>query len=236
LYWTSSFILQKSDAYEHDKILDVFTKEWGRTEVAARGTRKIDSKLNPHLGLLDEIMIGMVRGSSRWVLVDAQLLHSFSSKNPEAYKSGFSILEIARRLLWPDLPEADVFETMRDSLSSLESLHIKPRAAPLMFWGRSLSQLGYQPKFEQCAICGSTIDEIFGFSLRQRGAVCKKCGLKTEEALILHNNSSHFWNTLREWFLKRGELVHNRYDLSEIEYASAEKLLNKYTAEVIPEI
>ncbi len=149
MYWTEAYILKKSDFLEHDRLLDVFSRDWGRIEIVARGTRKINSKLNPHLNLLDRIKIGIVRGSSRWVLVDAQTNDFFESGSAENYRLGFKVLDIAGRLLYYDLPEEKIFDLMSEILSLLRGNHLSQnRQAPYVFWAKCLNDLGYQPTLD----------------------------------------------------------------------------------------
>jgi len=76
LYTTEGFILSSREAGEAEKVVSVFTKEFGLLRLFARGARKPQSKLNPYLNIFTHGRFGFVSGKDRWHLVDAEdILH-----------------------------------------------------------------------------------------------------------------------------------------------------------------
>lgn len=76
LYKTEGFILSSREVGEAEKIISVFTKEFGLLRLFARGARKLHSKLNPYLNIFTHGRFGFVSGRDRWHLVDAEdVLH-----------------------------------------------------------------------------------------------------------------------------------------------------------------
>lgn len=76
LYKTEGFILASREAGEAEKIISVFTKEFGLLRLFARGVRRPQSKLKPYLNIFTHGRFGFVSGKDRWHLVDAEdVLH-----------------------------------------------------------------------------------------------------------------------------------------------------------------
>ncbi|MEK7085231.1 MAG: DNA repair protein RecO [Patescibacteria group bacterium] len=76
LYKTEGFILSSREAGEAEKMVSVFTKEFGLLRLFARGARRPRSKLNPYLNIFTHGRLGFVSGRDRWHLVDAEdVLH-----------------------------------------------------------------------------------------------------------------------------------------------------------------
>lgn len=232
MYWTLAFILQKSDAYENDRILDVFTQDFGRVEVIARGTRKLSSKLNGHLNLLDEIEIGLVRGSSRWVLVDAQVITPFVKNNPKSYQAGFEILSLTSKVLWPDNPEKKIFNAMREALLLLQNFDDDPSHASLRFWAQTLVCLGYSPILDKCAECKKPTQIPAGFSLLHNGIMCALCAQK-EFGNSLVYGEQNFWDGMRRYF--SNEDFSFSKEMSKT-VSQAELFLHRYSRAVAPQL
>ena len=71
IYKTEGIIIKVKETGEADKVLSVFTKDFGRLEIFAQGVRKEKSKLNYHLGIYDYSRFCFVAGRERWRLTDA---------------------------------------------------------------------------------------------------------------------------------------------------------------------
>ncbi|MBI2609803.1 DNA repair protein RecO [Candidatus Giovannonibacteria bacterium] len=77
LYQTEGIILSYFDTGEADKVLNVFTKEFGMLKLFARGVRRHASKLNRYLNLFSYGRFGFVSGRNTWHLVDSEHLRYF---------------------------------------------------------------------------------------------------------------------------------------------------------------
>lgn len=88
IYTTRGIIIKINEIGESDKILSVFTKNFGRLEILAKSARKIESKLRPHLNLFDFTAISFITGREFFKLVDAEKIYSWPnlSKNKAKIK------------------------------------------------------------------------------------------------------------------------------------------------------
>ena len=70
--------MNSADQGEADKVLTVFTKEFGMLRLFARGTRRSGSKLNKFLNIFSHARFGFVSGRDSWHLIDAENFEYFN--------------------------------------------------------------------------------------------------------------------------------------------------------------
>ncbi|MDP3784633.1 MAG: DNA repair protein RecO [bacterium] len=146
LYQTEGIILNRMDAGEADRILTVFTKEFGMLRLFARGVRKIRSKLNGFLNIFSYARFGFVSGRETWHLIDAEDLEYFDGISSDGEKikvfgrvsnflERFNRGEGKDEVLWLEFLS---FLKFLDGASG-EELEEKE----LLFYARALATLGY---------------------------------------------------------------------------------------------
>ena len=78
IYQTEGIVLGKKDFGEADRVLTVFTKEFGKINAVAQGVRYIKSKLRYSLEPLSFLRVGLVAGKSgEWRIVDAEEIENY---------------------------------------------------------------------------------------------------------------------------------------------------------------
>jgi len=76
IYTTEGIIIKIRESGEADKIFSVFTKDFGRVEIFAKGARNGKSKLNPHLALFNHSRVSFISGRDFFRLTDALKISS----------------------------------------------------------------------------------------------------------------------------------------------------------------
>jgi DNA repair protein RecO (recombination protein O) len=77
LYRTEGIVIGCKDIGEADRILSVFTKDFGKVEILAKGARLLKSKLRYHLNLFGWSHFSFISAKESWRLVDADQAHSW---------------------------------------------------------------------------------------------------------------------------------------------------------------
>ena len=131
LYQTEGIILNRMDAGEADRILTVFTKEFGMLRLFARGVRRVNSKLNKFLNLFAHGRFGFVSGKDTWHLVDAEDIGRFEDNKLEALTRAANFLE---RFCRGEGKEPGLWEALLDFIENEDEL---------LFYAKSLALLGY---------------------------------------------------------------------------------------------
>ena len=131
LYKTEGIILNRLDSGEADKVLTVFTKDFGLLRLFGRGTRRVSSKLNKFLNLFSYGRFGFVSGKETWHLIDAEDLEHFDEDKLEALGRASSFIE---RFCRGEGREDGLWEALLSFIKSGDEL---------LFYARGLAALGY---------------------------------------------------------------------------------------------
>lgn len=81
IYQTEGIVLAKKDFGEADRMLTVFTKEFGMISAMAQGVRQLKSKLRYNLDLFSYGNFSLVAGRGIWRLTDAEEIKKIDSGN-----------------------------------------------------------------------------------------------------------------------------------------------------------
>ena len=131
LYQTEGIILNSLDQGEADKVLTVFTKEFGMMRLFARGTRRVMSKLNKFLNLFSYGRFGFVSGRDSWHLVDAEDLEYLEV----TFKPEFGrVSNFIERFCPGEGREKGMWEAFWDFIKSGDEI---------LFYAEALCALGY---------------------------------------------------------------------------------------------
>lgn len=118
---TEGIIIKRRNIHEADRIITVFTREHGKLQIKARGVRRITSKRASHIELLNYAQLSLYKGSSLPVLVEAQMIESFSDIKNDLTKIGFAyhICELIDGLCPENQEQHQVFDLLKLTLERL---------------------------------------------------------------------------------------------------------------------
>ena len=114
IYQTKAFIIDSIDVGEANKILTVFTEDFGMLFVHAQGVRVLKSKLRPSIQDYSFVRIAMVKGKEYWRLTSAEKLISLHDKRiPLEIKLLLSrILAFVKRLAVGESKNQELFNSV----------------------------------------------------------------------------------------------------------------------------
>lgn len=164
-YLTDAVVLNLKSYREHDRFVDLYTKNFGRLGIKVPAGRKILSKLSQHLDIGNFIKAKFVQ-KSQLTLVDALAEKKFRFlKNDIARTALFFRLLFLIRTITPEaVPDLPFWHFL------LRSLH-EEKLDPKNF----LKLLGYSPALAECDNCRSR--EINSFYVSAQIFLCRRCGL-----------------------------------------------------------
>ena len=181
IYYTEGIILKHQDFREADRLLTVFTKNYGKIQGLAKGSRKISSKLAGNLEPFIEANLMVVRGRNMETVAGAEVIKNFSSlkKNYEAVSLANYFSEVIDRSMKPHQRELHVYSLLLEVLGYLDSNMISTDKLPQIKWffiWHYLSHLGYHPELFKCQSCGQPLANNHNFfSLRKGGIIDGQC-------------------------------------------------------------
>ena len=163
---------------ESDRILSIFTIEYGRLDAKARGCRKPQS---PLVNACQPFVFGQFEiftGREKSTVNACEVKETFYPlrEDYERFSIGSAILRLCHDAAPEGEPNAALFSLLYHTLSFLTYGKSNPQDLFCCFLIRYLTAIGYRPAITACAQCGRDIraDAIVRFSPRG-GAVCSDC-------------------------------------------------------------
>lgn len=166
-------ILKKTPYKENDVILHVYTKNFGKIGIHARGVRKLTSKNARACQemMISEMTIHLKKGLSS--LMKATPLHYLRhiKENLESEIIGNYILEYFYRYIDENIPSLEEYQMLVKSLYALDQGY-PPLLVYLLFNVFILEHNGVNLNVDGCVICGSP--KVVSISLEDGGFLCQE--------------------------------------------------------------
>lgn len=176
LYNARGIILRRRDFGEADRVVTVYTYEFGKRSFAARGSRKTTSRIAGQLEpfSLVQLFVARTRGLHIVSQVQAVEIFHFMRANETAITVAGMFAELIDWMTPDDQPISGVFDLLHASLTLLDSDR-DPGLVTIAFELGLLRHLGYRPELYRCGVCGNELQPgENGFSL-ETGVVCLNC-------------------------------------------------------------
>jgi DNA repair protein RecO (recombination protein O) len=176
---TEAIVLRSYRLGEADKVVSLFTRQFGRLRAAAGGAQRPKSRYGGTLESLSYLRLWLFERENRDLLRlnSAELIESFFDMQKE-YRLQLAaqyIAEVAERLL----PEREVNErAFRLLLAVLRSLKASGEVdRPLLYLNYWLLRLGgFLPSLDQCSQCGQALGSTGGYyGQGSEGLLCDNC-------------------------------------------------------------
>jgi DNA repair protein RecO (recombination protein O) len=178
----TALVVRTTDWSETSRIATLWTREFGKVRVLAKGGRRLKSNFEFALDLLTVCSIVWLRKSSGALdlLTEAQVVERFPvlRSNLGALYAGYYVAELLSDWTQDYDPHPVLFDAARDALRDFgaEGTSISLRLAA--FEMNLLRELGYNPVLGTCAVCGKALDESetgLAFGPAVGGVVCREC-------------------------------------------------------------
>lgn len=167
---------------ETSLIGSLFTREYGKVSVVAKGARRPKSPFEAALDLLSVCRVVFIDKSadSLCVLTEAKLAKRFRTPNGQLLRlyCGYYLVELLEKLTEHHLPQPELFDVAADTLRRLELPEVEVRSVVLRFELQLLRLTGHLPSFRLCAQCGNEVQSTHGwitFGPLSTGVLCDGC-------------------------------------------------------------
>lgn len=87
---TEGIIVKRHNLGEADRIITVFTPQFGKISIKAAGVRKITSKRSAHIELLNQSILSLYKGSGMYVLTEVKMVEDFQELKKDFNKIGLA--------------------------------------------------------------------------------------------------------------------------------------------------
>ncbi len=178
-----ALILRHQRWGEADRLLTIFTREYGKLRIVAKGARKTTSRKAGHLEPFMRSALQLAQGRDLWIVTQADTINAFLPIRDDLQLMGIAsyVIELLDKFTYEDGTNPPLY---RLAVETLERLCAgDPVFVVLRFYEmRLLDILGYRPQLFQCIGCQEEIKaEDQYFSALVGGVICPRCGHKYED-------------------------------------------------------
>jgi DNA repair protein RecO (recombination protein O) len=178
-----ALVVRGTDWSETSRITTLFTREFGKVRALAKGGRRLKSSFDCAFDLLSVCRVVFLKKASGALdlLTEARLEEQFPilRENLKALYAGYYIAELLADGTQDYDPHPALFEAALGALRELGKSG-EPAAVATRFELVWLQELGYSPRLDACATCGSELLPHGAvratFSPAAGGMLCPGCG------------------------------------------------------------
>lgn len=141
---TEAIILKREDFRERDERISLYTKDFGKITLVAKGIRRIEAKLRGNLDIFNFVDIIFVEGLKYPILtaIDARERFDNLACDPFLYKASLGVTTLIADIFEERLTDRDFFDILYCALSKLD------RCANARNASRSLCSWALLKKFQ----------------------------------------------------------------------------------------
>jgi DNA repair protein RecO (recombination protein O) len=176
-YQTQGIVLRQTKLGELDKIVTIYTPEFGKLRAVAKGACRPKSKLGGNVEPLTHSLMLLAKGRNLDIVTQSQTINGFLALKSDLWRMacGLYMLELIDAFTvegGENRPLFDLLLEILNQLSQPESNDIALRYFELHL----LHHLGYRPQLHRCVNCDSSLKPTVNFfSPGQGGIVCPRC-------------------------------------------------------------
>ena len=191
---TEAIILQTTDFAEWDRIVSVYTKDFGKIRGIAKGAKRSRKRFGSALEPFTHNEIFFVEKETQGLVrfERCHILNLFSEIAHDLKKViyGSYFLELVNTMTPEKEKNPEIFSLLLFFINLLKEEGFREDLLRI-FELRLFSLLGYQPQFLSCTNCGHEfrVEEKYRFSVKRGGIVCSKCLVKHPGLLPLSNGT-----------------------------------------------
>lgn len=175
-YQTRAVLLAARNWGEADKLVTVFSHEYGKIPAMAFGARRIKSRLTGALQEFNVLNIVLTTtGKNMDSIQHCEILQSFPGLKDDIYRVAYGsfIAELLIELCPERQPEPRLFDLLLGILAALSNRN--PRLAAMAGAWQIVTASGFQPACRTCVVCGRPLNFPAYFDPGAGGGVCKEC-------------------------------------------------------------
>lgn len=202
-------VLKKIKWSESSQIVSVYSKDFGKLKLVAKGALRPKSRFFGGLELFGiiEFVFYKKEKAELYILSSSELVRTFPKISSDVKRYGMASagMELLDGLFSGEERNLKIYNLVLKFLAGIENFDEDDLES--LFWAFALklaTYLGYRPKFDFCVGCGKKIDEDFVFFSSERGGlVCKNCTQKDAFYFRLKKTSADWVNQVLRCDLSR---------------------------------
>lgn len=119
---TEGIVLKRKSLAEADRIITIFSKNYGKINLMAKGVRKITSRRSPHVEPLNHSKFIIYKGTLMFTLLEVETLSNFSFLKKDLKKMAYAyhVCELVDSLCAENQENHQIFEILKTTLLDIE--------------------------------------------------------------------------------------------------------------------
>ncbi|WP_338451581.1 DNA repair protein RecO [Niallia oryzisoli] len=168
-------VLRTTDYGETNKIVTLYTREWGKIGVMANGAKKPKSRLAAITQPFTYGYFLVQNGRGLGSLQQGEMIASLRSIKEDIFLTAYAsfIVELTDKCTDEKKTNPYLFELLYQVLNYINEGY-DPDIIKNIYEMKMLNSIGLYPTLNHCAICGSK-EGKFSFSIREGGILCHRC-------------------------------------------------------------
>lgn len=229
---TEAIVIRRSDFGEADRLLTLYSREFGKISAIAKGARKPQSRKTGHVELFMRSKFFIAKGRNLDIVTQAEMIDSYAGIRADLMRVSYAsyAVELLDRFTVEEDRHTGIYDLLANTLSRLaevDDLGLTTRYYELHL----LALAGFQPQLFQCVSCVEAIlEEDQYFSPDLGGFLCPNCRNVDHRAMpvtaaavkVLRYLQTRHWDMVKHLHLRterREELerIMHRYILHTLE-------------------
>ncbi|MFQ5436124.1 MAG: DNA repair protein RecO [Anaerolineae bacterium] len=212
-YRSEAIVLKRSDFGEADRLLTLYTREYGKIRAIAKGARKPQSRKTGHVELFMRSSCFFAKGRDLDILTQAEMVEAYAALREDLVRTTYAAyaVELLDRFTVDEDPHPDIYSLLAAVLSwfgAHEDVLLVARYYEL----RLLSLSGFRPQLFHCVSSGEPIQEqdqffsaeLGGFLAPEAHTADRHARPVTAVAVkVLRYLQTRSWDTVKVLHLKR---------------------------------
>jgi len=160
---TEGIVLGIEPINDYDRLVDLYTKDFGRLKAKAVSGRKILSKLSAHLDPLNFVTLRLIKKNS-FIIADAITADRLGAIRGSVARmaSALQLLEVIKKILFAAAPDRRLWFWLRRSLQTGR-----------IDYRQFLKLSGFDPLLARCENCESP--KVRSFDFKGQSFFCDRC-------------------------------------------------------------
>ena len=210
---SEAIVLRRTDFGEADRLLTLYSRDFGKIKAIAKGARKPQSRKTGHVELFMRSNFLFASGRDLAILTQAEMVEPYTALRDDLIRTTYAayVVELLDRFTVEEDKHAGIYQLLADALGWLTT-HEDVLLVARFYELRLLGLAGFRPQLFHCVACGEAIEEQDQFfSAELGGVLCPDCHTKDRRAMeitavslkVLRYLQTRPWNTVHALRLKR---------------------------------
>lgn len=210
---SEAIVLRRTDFGEADRLLTLFSRNFGKIKAIAKGARKPQSRKTGHVELFMRSNFLFASGRDLAILTQAEMVEPYATLREDLVRTTYAayIVELLDRFTVEEDKHSGIYQLVADALGWL-TIHEDVLLVARFYELHLLGLTGFRPQLFRCVACGEPIEEQNQFfSAELGGVLCPNCHEKDRKAVgitavslkVLRYLQTRSWDTVHALRLKR---------------------------------